>query len=221
MFPKLPTVTKGLLLTNVVVFLFQMMLGENTFATLMLWPLGGNSSLETLISGASFMPWQLLTYGFLHEGFQHLFFNMLAVFMFGAALEHTWGEKRFLTYYLVCVAGAGVCQLLVSWLLSSGTPVLGASGGVFGLLMAYGMLFPNERILLIFPPIPMKARTFVILYGVIELLMGITGIQPNVAHFTHLGGMLFGWLLIRYWRGQPPFGGSGRKPKPPYIRMVP
>ncbi len=167
------------------------------------------------------MPWQLLTYGFLHEGFQHLFFNMLAVFMFGAALEHTWGEKRFLTYYLVCVAGAGVCQLLVSWLLSSGTPVLGSSGGVFGLLMAYGMLFPDERILLVFPPIPMKARTFVILYGVIELLMGITGIQPNVAHFTHLGGMLFGWLLIRYWRGQPPFGGSGRKPKPPYIRMVP
>ncbi|HHW4681285.1 MAG TPA: rhomboid family intramembrane serine protease [Xylella taiwanensis] len=219
MFARLPTITKGLLLTNVVIFLLQLMLGKNTFAALMLWPLDGDS-FDPFAPGSSFMPWQLLTYGFLHGGFEHLFFNMLAVFMFGAPLEQTWGEKRFLTYYLVCVAGAGVCQLLVSWLLDSGAPVLGASGGVFGLLMAYGMLFPNQRILLLFPPIPMKARTFVFLFGFIELLMGITGSQPNVAHFVHLGGMLFGWLLIRYWRGQPPFGGSGRKPKPPYIRRV-
>ncbi|HHW4678091.1 MAG TPA: rhomboid family intramembrane serine protease [Xylella sp.] len=219
MFPRLPTVTKALLITNVVMFLLQLMLGKNTFAALMLWPLDG-VSFDPFAPSSSFMPWQLLTYGFLHGGFEHLFFNMLAIFMFGAPLEQTWGEKRFLTYYLVCVAGAGLCQLLVSQLLGSGAPVLGASGGVFGLLMAYGMLFPNQRILLLFPPIPMKARTFVIVFGAIELLMGITGSQPNVAHVVHLGGMLFGWLLIRYWRGQPPFGGHGRKPKPPYIREV-
>lgn len=97
-------------------------------------------------------------------------------------------------------------------------PAIGASGGVFGLLLAYGMLFPNQRVMLLFPPIPMKARTLVILYGVFELSLGLTGLQPGVAHFAHLGGMLFGWLLIRYWRGQPPFGG---KSKPgPRMRIV-
>ena len=133
--------------------------------------------------------------------------------MFGAPLEQTWGEKRFLLYYLVCVAGAGVCQLLVGTLLENPATVLGASGGVFGLLLAYGMLFPNQRVMLLFPPIPMKARTFVILFGVGELVLGMTGWQPGVAHFAHLGGMLFGWLLIRYWRGQPPF--KRRPPGPP------
>jgi membrane associated rhomboid family serine protease len=134
--------------------------------------------------------------------------------MFGAPLEQTWGEKRFLLYYLVCVAGAGVCQLLVGTLLENPATVLGASGGVFGLLLAYGMLFPNQRVMLLFPPIPMKARTFVILFGVGELVLGMTGWQPGVAHFAHLGGMLFGWLLIRYWRGQSPFN-KRRPPGPP------
>ena len=119
------------------------------------------------------------------------------------------------------MVGAGLCQLGVgSWAVASGTdpyPTIGASGGVFGLLLAYGMLFPNQRVMLLFPPIPMKARTLVILYGLFELGVGLTGLQPGVAHFAHLGGMLFGWLLIRYWRGQPPFGGS--KPKPP-MRIV-
>ena len=159
---------------------------------------------------------KLLTYGFLHGGLGHLFFNMLALFMFGAPLEQTWGEKRFLTYYLVCVIGAGLCQLLVTAWAGEYGPVLGASGGVFGLLLAYGMLFPNQRVMLLFPPIPMKARTFVIVFGLMELVLGFTGWQPGVAHFAHLGGMLFGWLLIRYWRGQPPFG----KPKPPRPRIV-
>ena len=139
---------------------------------------------------------------------------MLALYMFGAPLELTWGPRRFLAYYLICVVGAGLCQLAVGWWsVSSGGPVyatVGASGGVFGLLLAYGMLFPNQRVMLLFPPIPMKARTFVILFGVAELVLGFTGWQPGVAHFAHLGGMLFGWLLIRHWRGQPPFGGRGR-----------
>jgi membrane associated rhomboid family serine protease len=148
----------------------------------------------------------------------HVAFNMLALVMFGAPLEYTWGNKRFLSYYLVCVAGAGVCQLLVgAWAVQQGGdvyPTIGASGGVFGLLLAYGMLFPNQRVMLLIPPIPMKARTLVIVYGAIELFLGASGFQPGVAHFAHLGGMLFGWLLIRYWRGQPPFGRGGpRRPR--------
>ncbi len=219
MFPRLPPVTKALLIANVVVFLLQQpfLLGDATFEPFMLWPIG---VFDAFSPGQNFQLWQLLTYGFLHGSFSHLFFNMLALYMFGGPLEQTWGEKRFLTYYLVCVAGAGLCQLLVGWwMLSNGSapyPTLGASGGIFGLLLAFGMLFPNQRVVLLFPPIPMKARTFVIVFGALELLMGFTGWQPGVAHFAHLGGMLFGWLMIRYWRGQPPFG----KRKPPRPRIV-
>lgn len=219
MFPRLPPVTKALLIANVVVFLLQQpfLLGDATFEPFMLWPIG---VFDAFSPGQNFQLWQLLTYGFLHGSFSHLFFNMLALYMFGGPLEQTWGEKRFLTYYLVCVAGAGLCQLLVGWwMLSNGYapyPILGASGGIFGLLLAFGMLFPNQRVVLLFPPIPMKARTFVIVFGALELLMGFTGWQPGVAHFAHLGGMLFGWLMIRYWRGQPPFG----KRKPPRPRIV-
>ncbi len=219
MFSNLPPVTKALLIANGVVFLLQQMLGDATFASFMLWPLG-DSGLDPYPPGQQFMPWQLLTYGFLHGSFAHVLFNMLALLMFGAPLEYTWGNKRFLTYFLVCVAGAGVCQLVVaSWTVSQGGgayPTVGASGGVFGLLLAYGMLFPNQRVMLLIPPIPMKARTLVIVYGAIELLLGATGIQPGVAHFAHLGGMLFGWLLIRYWRGQPPFN----RKSPPRPRIV-
>ncbi|QNH13291.1 rhomboid family intramembrane serine protease [Xanthomonas sp. SI] len=217
MFPRLPPVTQALLIGNVAVFLLQQLLGDDTFAPFMLWPL---SDFDAFSPGQNFQIWQLLTYGFLHGGFSHLLFNMLALYMFGGPLEQTWGNKRFLTYYLVCVAGAGLCQLLVGWwMVSNGGdpyPTLGASGGIFGLLLAFGMLFPNQRVMLLFPPIPMKARTFVIVFGALELVMGFTGWQPGVAHFAHLGGMLFGWLLIRYWRGQPPFG----KRKPPRPRIV-
>ncbi|WP_369975979.1 rhomboid family intramembrane serine protease [Xanthomonas bundabergensis] len=217
MFPRLPPVTQALLIGNVAVFLLQLLLGDDTFAPFVLWPL---SDFDAFSPGQNFQIWQLLTYGFLHGSFSHLLFNMLALYMFGGPLEQTWGNKRFLTYYLVCVAGAGLCQLLVGWwTVSNGGdpyPTLGASGGIFGLLLAFGMLFPNQRVMLLFPPIPMKARTFVIVFGALELVMGFTGWQPGVAHFAHLGGMLFGWLLIRYWRGQPPFG----KRKPPRPRIV-
>jgi membrane associated rhomboid family serine protease len=168
-----------------------------------------------------FLPWQLVTYAFLHGSFAHVGFTMLALLMFGAPLEYTWGNRRFLAYFLVCIAGAGVCQLAVgSWTVAHGGgayPTIGASGGVFGLLFAYGLLFPNQRVMLLIPPIPMKARTLVIVYGAIELFLGATGLQPGVAHFAHLGGMLFGWLLIRYWRGQPPFGKRG-PPRPRIVR---
>ena len=217
MFSNLPPITKALLIANGLVFLLQLMVGAAALAPLMLWPLGsGNDGA----GGMGFMPWQLLTYGFLHDpsGFAHLIFNMLALLMFGAPLEYVWGNRRFLTYYLTCVAGAGLCQLLVgSYAVMQGGdayPTIGASGGVFGLLLAYGMLFPNQRVMLLIPPIPMKARTLVFVYGAIELLLGATGLQPGVAHFAHLGGMLFGYLLIRYWRGQPPFGRKGpRRPR--------
>ncbi len=220
MFSNLPPVTKALLIANGVVFLLQQLLGDAIFAPFMLWPLG-DAGGDPFAMSQSFWPWQLLTYGFLHGGFAHVAFNMLAPLMFGAPLEYTWGNKRFLTYYLVCVAGAGACQLAVaSWTLSQGGgvyPTIGASGGVFGLLLAYGMLFPHQRVMLLIPPIPMKARTLVIVYGAIELLLGATGLQPGVAHSAPLGGMLFGWLLIRYWRGQPPFGKRG-PPRPRIVR---
>ena len=218
---NLPRVTKILLIANIVGFALQALLGDGRLLALMLWPLGGDA-YGAAAYAPSFMPWQLLSYAFLHGGFAHIAFNMLALVMFGAPLEYTWGERRYLASYLVCVVGAGLCQLAVgSWAVSNGAdpyPTIGASGGVFGLLLAYGMLFPNQRVMLLFPPIPMKARTLVIVYGLFELGLGVTGLQPGVAHFAHLGGMLFGWLLIRYWRGQPPFGGSKPKPR---MRIVP
>lgn len=205
MFPRLPTVTKALLIANVVLFVLQQpfLLGMQTFEPFMLWPLNGGG-FDPFSPGQNFQPWQLLTYGFLHGGFTHLLFNMLALYMFGAPLELTWGEKRFATYYLVCVAGAGLCQLLVAALIGEGGKVLGASGGVFGLLLAYGLMFPNNKILLYFA-IPIPARLFVILYGILELFLGVTGTQAGVAHFAHLGGLAFGFVLLEYWRGKLPW----------------
>jgi len=218
MFSNLPPVVKALLIANGLVFLLQMVVSPQALAPFMLWPLGSSAGDPYAVT--EFLPWQVLTYSFMHGSFAHLLFNMLALLIFGAQLEHTWGERRFLTYYVVCVVGAALCQLAVgAWVISQGNPAyptIGASGGVFGLLLAYGMLFPHQRVMLLIPPIPMKARTLVIVYGVIELLLGFSGLQPGVAHFAHLGGMLFGWLLIRYWRGQPPFG---RRP-PPRPRIV-
>jgi len=210
MFTNLPPVTKGLLIANCAVFVLQLLLGP-ALDPFMLWPwLPPEAAGQGL---PDFMPWQLLTHGFMHSTGNpaHLLFNMLALLMFGAQLEYVWGQRRFLTYYVVCVLGAGLCQLaVVSWAVRAGGgiyPTVGASGGVFGLLLAYGLLFPNQRVMLLIPPIPMKARTLVIVYGLVELVLGVTGTQSGVAHFAHLGGMLFGWLLIRHWRGQPPFGG--------------
>ena len=215
---NLPKATQALLWINGGLFLLQQIIDPSgsMFAPFMLWPLGGYASqlngLDGFLPGVGFMPWQLLTYAFLHASLGHIFFNMLALLMFGAPLEYTWGTKRFVQFYLVCVVGAGLTYLAWAAVMGISSPVLGASGGVFGLLLAYGMLFPTQRVMLLFPPIPMNARTLVIGYGVLELLMGVTGVGGNIAHFAHLGGMLFGWLMIRYWRGQPPF------PRKPGIR---
>lgn len=202
----------------VIGFLLQHVLGDAATAPLMLWPWGEFSTGNLNRPTVGFMPWQLATYAFLHDprNFMHIFFNGLALFQFGAPLEQTWGSKRFAQYFFVCVIGAGLIQLGVatSDIIGVGPyPTIGASGGVFGILLAFGMLFPHQRVMLLLPPVEMSARTLVIVFGVIELLIGVTGLQTGVAHFAHLGGMLFGWLLIRYWRGQPPF--SRRKPPPP------
>ncbi len=215
MFTDLPPITKALLWSNALVYGLQLLLGEAVFRSFMLWPLGdypfGFDNGELITAG--FLPWQLVTYGFMHGSPGHLFFNMLAVFMFGAQIEQVWGPKRYATYFFVCLVGAGTIQLAVAtWSVSAGGapyPTLGASGGVYGLLLAFGMMFPNRQVMLLIPPIPMKARTLVIVFGAIELFMGVTGTQSGVAHFAHLGGMLFGFLLIQHWRGRWPF-----KPKP-------
>jgi membrane associated rhomboid family serine protease len=210
MFDRLPPITKALLWSNGAFFLLQQLLLEANFIPFMLWPFGqfplGYQGGELIV--AEFFPWQLLTYGFLHGSLMHLFFNMLALVMFGAPLEATWGSRRFATYYFTCLIGAGAVQLIVATLAAQQDnvyPTVGASGGVFGLLLAYGMLFPNHRVMLLIPPIPMKAWMLVVGYGVLELVLGVTGTQSGVAHFAHLGGMAFGFFLIQYWRGRWPF----------------
>ncbi|WP_183959168.1 rhomboid family intramembrane serine protease [Chiayiivirga flava] len=215
MFNDMPPITRALLASNVLVFFLQWMLGDPTFFPFMLWPLGEHAGLlGGMPVTVEFLPWQLVTYGFLHANLAHLFFNMLALVMFGGQIERVWGSRRFALYYVVCVAGAGLVQLVVATLTFRDTgnpyPTIGASGGVFGILLAFAILFPHARLMLIIPPIPMKARTFVILYGLLELFMGVFYRGSGVAHFAHLGGMAFGFLLIQYWRGRWPF----RRPRP-------
>ena len=188
----IPNVIFGLLIANGLVFALQQMNAEFMFINFALWPATDPRS--------PFMPWQLLTYGFLHGNTTHIFFNMFGLWMFGRDLEQFMGSRRFLTYFMVCVAGAGIVQLIVAGMQGGLYPTVGASGGVFGILLAYGLTFPNRIVVPLFPPIPMRAITFVFIYGLLELYLGVSGGAPGVANFAHLGGMLFGFLLIRYWR---------------------
>ena len=194
----IPNVIFALLVINGLVFVLQRMtyLPQIGIDRLMLWfglwPAGPENS--------PFGIWQLVTYGFLHGNLPHIFFNMFALWMFGRDLENMMGTRRFLTYYLTCVVGAGIVQLVVAQIQGGIYPTVGASGGVFGILLAYGMAFPNRMVVLIFPPIPMRAKYFVIIFGLFELYLGFSGRQPGVANFAHLGGMLFGFLLIQYWK---------------------
>lgn len=197
----LPPVTRVLLFANIAVFLLQQVTGNYLIAHFALWPFGQSPYSDVV----GFEPWQLVTYGFLHGGLTHIAFNMLALWMFGGAIERLFGSRPFALYYFVCVVGAALAQLLTVQYFTGGFyPTLGASGGVFGLLLAYGMMYPHARILLLFPPIPMPAWLFVIGYGAVELVLGITGTQAGVAHFAHLGGMAVGFLMIQYWRGKFP-----------------
>ena len=207
-FAVFPPVIKNLLILNGLVFLAQLVpttgaLLEHWFA---LWPIGAPDIVQTplgLRRLGDFWPWQLVTYAFLHGGFGHLLFNMFALWMFGVQIENTWGSNRFGIFYFACVIGAGLVQLLVVTLGGELFPTIGASGGVFGILLAFGMMFPNQPIYIYFL-FPIKAKWLVIGYGALELYFAVTGTQAGVANFAHLGGMVFGFLLIQYWRGKLP-----------------
>jgi membrane associated rhomboid family serine protease len=198
----MPPVTQALLIANVAVFLLQLSgSGGSLVAWFALWPpASGPNPLP------AFEPWQLVSYSFLHGGLAHIFFNMLALYMFGSDLERLFGSRYYLAYYFACVVSAALCHLAVTgWLGAAPYPTVGASGGVYGLLLAFGIYFPHRRVILIFPPVPLPARVFVIVFAALELFFGVTGTQAGVAHFAHLGGMAGGWLMIQYRRRGFPF----------------
>ena len=221
---KLPEVTKNLLAINVLMYLATIVMAKQ-----------GVNLTNTLglhfFTASDFAPYQIVTYMFMHSGFSHLFFNMFALYMFGGVLEKVWGAKRFLIYYFVCGIGAGLLQEAVQYAsyLQDGlaayevvrTPsgiipmdmflnlwtTVGASGAIYAILLGFGMLFPNER-MFIFPlPFPIKAKFFVVGYAAIELFLGVFNTRDGIAHFAHLGGMVFGLVMILYWRKKRKIGG--------------
>ena len=222
MLQQTPNVVRNLIIINALFFIGSMVMGDD-FALRMF--------AGTYPGSPFFRPWQIVTHMFMHGGLTHIFFNMFALYMFGSQLERLWGPQRFLNFYLVSGLGGfflhefvigynlymefgtffpsedmfmprGISPLQrVRFLESIYGRVVGASGAVFGLLLAFGMLFPNTRLMLLFPPIPIKAKYFVFGYGAIELLLAFqNGGGDNVAHFAHLGGMLFGYILLKRWQ---------------------
>jgi membrane associated rhomboid family serine protease len=188
---------RAVLLANLALFFAAWYLGADRCAPLELWPVGQDVGY----AGLPFMPWQLVTYGFLHFEFWHLFTNMLGLLVFGPAVERLLGSRRFHAFYFTCVIGAGLSQLLVGATIAPApAPTVGASGGIFGLLLCYAMNWPRQRIMLLFPPIPMPAWLFVTGYGLFELYEGVFGRNEGVAHFAHLGGMAAGFVLLQAWR---------------------
>jgi membrane associated rhomboid family serine protease len=192
--PHIPPYTKGLMLACVALSCIAWLV-PGLFGVLALWPL----------ASGHFLPWQVLSYAFLHGDVFHLFFNMFGLWMFGSEIEQLWGQKRYARFLLASVLTAALVQLGFTALMGTFYPTVGISGGLFGLLLAFGMMFPNRIIMPLFPPIPMKAKVFVAVFGALELFLGVGG-RDGIAHFAHLGGMLGGWLMIRFWRGQAPFG---------------
>ena len=198
MFDRITPVNKSLILVNVIVFGLQHLLQPMIDYQFALWPPEARA-----YNGPPFQVWQLLTYGFMHGSFIHIFFNMFALFMFGSDIERLFGPRRYLFYYLACVVGAALMHLIVVRIADlPPAPVVGASGGVFGILLAFGMAYPQRRLVVLPIPIPMPAWLFVTLYGLLELYMGISQTSQGVAHFAHLGGMATGFVLIRYWQAQ-------------------
>jgi membrane associated rhomboid family serine protease len=195
--PRLRPVGRALIVINVIVFALQWASGgaysNPLYLLFALWPPHAGAP--------HFHAWQLLTYGFLHASWAHLFFNMLGLYMFGSMLERWVGSRRFLIYYLLCVIGAALLHLAVVAVAGRPPlPMVGASGGIFGLLIAFGMKFPTRRVLVLLPPMIVPAWLFVTLYGIFELVMGVTQTLAGVAHFAHLGGMITGFVIIRCWR---------------------
>lgn len=222
MLQNAPQVVKNLIIINVLFFVASMLLGQEQAVT---WLAG------TYPGSPFFQPWQIITHMFMHGGLGHLFFNMFALYMFGSQLERLWGPKRFLNYYIISGLGgfflheffigldfyqtygtffpdrsqlgpSGMSDMQAVYIIEATFGrVVGASGAVFGILLAFGLLFPNTRLMLLFPPIPIKAKYFVMGYGLIELGLALdNGSGDNVAHFAHLGGMLFGYILLKRWQ---------------------
>ena len=224
MFRNIPIVTRNLLIINVLVYLLASVV-ELGGKSLTDW-----GALHFFMA-SDFHVYQFITYQFLHGGFTHLFFNMFALWMFGCVIENVWGPKKFIFYYIFCGVGAGLCQEMVQYIsfaadgLTSLDPAqvlnvngqrlmtvdqimnlsstIGASGAVYGILLAFGMTFPNERIFIFPLPIPIKAKWFVAIYAIIEFVSAMSSVGDGVAHMAHIGGMLFGFLLILYWRKRP------------------
>lgn len=207
----MPPVVKNLLLVNVLMYLITIITGNFMYENFALF----------YFESPLFKPYQLVTHMFMHGGFTHILFNMYTLYIFGCVLERVWGSQKFLFYYFVTGIGAALLHMGVMWLQLQGyiadynagdmfagtqiqallsTPTVGASGAIYGLLLAYGMLFPDNIMQLIFPPVALKAKWFVIIFGALELLLGLSGRGGNVAHFAHLGGMIFGFFLILYWK---------------------
>lgn len=224
----MPPVIKNLLLLNALFYFAQFVaastLGPSSLLAsvlnyLALYPPGGPEQGALIISSRigespGFWVWQLISYSFLHGDTWHLLFNMFALWMFGVQVENDWGSQRFGVFYFVCVLGAALVHLIfvpesqivnaVQGPIQVSVPTVGASGGVFGVLLAFGMRYPNRVIYLIFPPIPIKAKWFVTGIGLLQLYSAVTGTQGGIAYFAHLGGMVVGFLLIQYWRGKLP-----------------
>ncbi len=204
-----PPAVKNLLIINVIVFVAQNTpgIGDYLHAFFALYPIQSGIGIIP-DQPYSFYPWQIVSYMFMHGSLGHIFFNLFALWIFGSAIEYTIGTKRFVQYYFLTGIGAAALHMMVNIgaspiLTAQGLyyiPTVGASGAVFGLLLAFGMMFPNREIFMLFIPVPIKAKYFVIMYGCFELFMGLSTLQTGIAHFAHLGGMLFGFILIRYWK---------------------
>lgn len=203
----MPPVMMNLLIINVLVFMASNLL-----------PIGRELAPHLALffpTSPYFQPWQPITHMFMHGNMMHLLVNMFMLWMFGRVVENDLGSKRFLWYYLICGFGAAILQLAVNWieitsLANAGdymsaaravnTPMVGASGAIFGLLAAFGILHGNSMIMMLFPPIPMKAKYFVLIYAALELWLGVRGAHDGIAHFAHLGGALWGFLILLYWK---------------------
>ena len=208
---SMPPVVKNLIMINVLMYLITVITGNFMYENFALF----------YFKSPFFKPYQLVTHMFMHGGFTHILFNMYTLYIFGCVLERVWGSRKFLFYYFVTGIGAALLHMGVMYLQLQGyiadfnagdmfaqsgiqsilvTPTVGASGAIYGLLLAYGMLFPDNIMQLIFPPVALKAKWFVIIFGALELLLGLSGRGGDVAHFAHLGGMIFGFFLILYWK---------------------
>lgn len=188
MFANLRPATRTIALITVGVFLVQW-LAPQLVRGWELWPLGGG-----------FHWWQLITYALLHGGVMHIVFNMIGLVSFGSAVESYWGEQKLYALYLVSVVAAALTQLATGYFTGIEAPTVGASGGVFGLLLAFAVMFPQSRIMLMFIPVPVPARVFAVGYAALELIQGVTNTDSGVAHFAHLGGMLGAGILLLKWR---------------------